>query len=101
MIRTNSIRALIMSGLVNGLNTAEIGNLLQIHFPGSAAAEKVSKHVGFYRAEMVKAGTIAKGTGAMTGGARVTAPAVDTVESLEEKIAALQAQLRTVRPLDA
>ena len=90
MIRTNSIRALIMSGLTNGLNTAEIGTLLQQHFPTSAAAAKVSKHVGFYRAEMVKAGTITKGTGAMTGGARVTDTAPLTNEELDAAIEQLQ-----------
>lgn len=100
MIRTNSIRALIMSALVDGKNTAEIGVLLGQYFPGSAAAEKVSKHVGFYRAEMVKAGTIAKGTGAMTGGARVTAAKEPTVEELEASILALQAKLRAIRPTE-
>jgi hypothetical protein len=96
-VNTKSIRALIMSGLTSGLNTAEIGDLLRTHFPTSAAAAKVSKHVGFYRAEMVKAGTITKGTGAMTGGARVTTSAPTDTAALLEEIRALSAEIEALR----
>lgn len=85
---TPSIRSIIRNGLLNGLNTAQIGAELKRLHPTSAAAAKVSKHVAFYRAEMVKAGEIAKGTGAMVGGRRL-----DTPETIAAEIERLQARL--------
>lgn len=87
---TPSIRSIIRTGLLNGQNTAQIGAELKRLHPQSAAAAKVSKHVGFYRAQMVKAGEIAKGTGAMAGGQRVEA---ETPERIQARIDALTARL--------
>lgn len=53
-----SIRSLIRTQLLLGTPTKEIGAMLTVHFPQSAAAAKSVKHIAFYRAQMKKAGEL-------------------------------------------
>jgi hypothetical protein len=89
-----SIRQCIRGGLLNGKNTAEIAAELKAHFPTSAAAAKSVKHIAYYRAEMVKNGEIAKGTG-VAPRAGVSAPAATS------KVAELQSELAELRAMMA
>ncbi len=57
-VNPNSIRQLVMTMILAGASTKDIGTELQAKHPESAAAKKVSKHVGWYRARMKKDGLL-------------------------------------------
>ncbi len=57
-VNPNSIRQTVMGMILAGKSTKDIGEVLQAKFPDSAAAKKVSKHVGWYRARMKKEGLL-------------------------------------------
>jgi hypothetical protein len=87
MASTKSIRQIIRQGLLSGKVTSEIAAELKLAHPTSAAARLSSKHIAWYRAEMVKAGEIEKGTGVEP---QVSRPAqVSKTALLEAQVAAL------------
>ena len=49
-----SIRQIILTGLVNGLSTAQIAEQLKAQHPTSAAATKSAKHIAYYRCQIKK-----------------------------------------------
>jgi hypothetical protein len=91
---TPSIRQIIRRGLLNGMTTKQIETELKALHPTSAAAAKASKHIAFYRCEMVKAGEIAKGTGVEPQAQRAVTPSkVDQLQAELAELKAMMAQL--------
>jgi hypothetical protein len=91
MSSTKSIRQIIRQGLLGGMTTTQIAAELKLHHPHSAAAAKASKHIAFYRCQMVKDGEIAKGAGVEPqhqGTAKVS-----KVDSLQAELAELKAMM--------
>lgn len=58
IVNPNSIRQIIMGGILAGQSTKEIAAILVEKHPTSAAAAKSSKHIGWYRADMKKRGML-------------------------------------------
>ena len=94
MSSIKSIRQIIRQGLLNGQTTKTIEAELKLHHPASAAAAKASKHIAFYRCQMVKDGEIAKGTGVEPQAQRTVQPSkVDQLQAELAELKAMMAQL--------
>lgn len=72
--KPKSIRALVMGMILAGKPTKEIAGQIAVHFPGTAADRKSTKHIAWYRSRMKKDGLLPKAEAATP----TPAPVIDT-----------------------
>lgn len=58
--KPKSIRSLVMGMILAGAPTKAIAAQIAIHFPGTAADRKSTKHIAWYRSRMKKDGLLPK-----------------------------------------